>query len=174
MSVDRRSKLVFRIAISVVCVWMVHFEPLLVAAFDLLCRRIRGEIERLEGRLRYPTLRFGYERKLRESYAWLDHDLASDEAGQPHIGRSLWRRCSAGWNSWSAIISQSDSHCRMARRIQPAPFHAQTPERTLTGRRQMDEILLAKRVPCPGSQSRQRRVSHPTRQWTRYLKRSIF
>lgn len=47
---------------------------------------VRWEAVRRPEHLRYPVLQSGYERKLEESYAWLEGELKGDETEQPHIG----------------------------------------------------------------------------------------
>src|SRR5690606_17695413 len=47
---------------------------------------IRWESIRRPAHLRYPSLQFGYERKLEQSYAWLDYELHDNESSHPNIG----------------------------------------------------------------------------------------
>jgi len=47
---------------------------------------IRWESIRRPVHLRYPSLQFGYERKLEQSYAWLDYELHDNESSHPNIG----------------------------------------------------------------------------------------
>lgn len=47
---------------------------------------IRWESVRRPAHLRYQSLQAGYERKLEESYAWLNRELDGDDAPEPHLG----------------------------------------------------------------------------------------
>lgn len=47
---------------------------------------VRWESVRRPARLRYPALQAGYERKLEESYAWLELEIEAAEADPLHIG----------------------------------------------------------------------------------------
>ncbi|MGC0055368.1 glutathione S-transferase family protein [Brucella pituitosa] len=84
---------------------------------------LRWESVRRPEHLRYPALQSGYERKLEESYAWLEHELGSEDAGQPHIGHIAlattldWLefrglpsfRSHAVLSAWCETFSQRDS-----------------------------------------------------------------